>query len=149
MERQQYKTNINAGVEKVYDTMLGKDTFKQWTSVFNPSSDFEGSWTKGSKILFTGLSKEGKKEGMVGKIQENIPYKFVSTFYLGVVDGDKEITEGPAVEAWAGGYENYTFEESNGITELTVDVDVNSEMLTYFNQTYPKALEKLKEICEK
>ncbi len=148
MERMQFKTSIKAGAEKVYDTMLGPDTFKQWTAVFNPTSGFEGSWAKDAKILFTGISKEGKKEGMVGIIKENIPNQYVSILYTGLLDGDKEVTEGPEIEGWAGGYENYSFEERNGLTDLTVEVDVNDKMLAYFKETYPKALEKLKALCE-
>lgn len=147
----QFKKEINAPVSKVYQTMIGRETFKQWTAVFNPSSDIEGggiegSWEKGSKILFIGMSKEGKREGMVGYIQENTPNQYISIKYAGIVDGDNEITEGPAAEEWQG-FENYTFETQNGITVVTVDIDVNDQMIDYFRETYPRALDKLKEIC--
>lgn len=148
MERRQFKIDINAGVSKVYDTMLGEETYKQWTAVFNPSSHYEGSWNKDEKIFFVGTSKQGKKEGMIGMIKENIPNKFVSIEYLGLLDGDNEITEGPLVEGWAGAFENYSFSEAGGVTSLVVDIDVNKEMEDYFLATYPKSLEKLKEICE-
>lgn len=148
----QFKKEINAAVSKVYQTMIGKDTYKQWTSVFNPSSDveggMEGSWEKGSKILFVGLSKEGKREGMIGYIRENTPNHYISIEFIGIIDGDKEITEGPVAEGWQG-FENYSFETQNDHTVVTVDVDVNDEMIDYFGETYPRALDKLKEICEK
>jgi len=32
---------------------------------------------------------------------------------------------------------------------VTVDLDVNDQMVEYFRGTYPKALEKLKQICER
>lgn len=57
--------------------------------------------------------------------------------------------EGPEVEKWANGFENYTFEEKDGITIVTIDLDSNEDFLEYMNKTFPKALEKLKEICEK
>ncbi len=152
MEKMQFSTTINAPVGEVYDKMLGKETFKQWTAVFNPTSDFEGggvegSWDKGSKILFVGTNEQGKREGMVGYIRENTPNQYVSIEYVGILDGDNELTEGPIAEAWQG-FENYTFEGSDGSTTVTVDIDVNDEMVDYFKETYPKALEKLKEICE-
>ena len=53
------------------------------------------------------------------------------------------------VEKWANGFENYTFDENNGITIVSVDIDTTEDFLDYMNQTYPKALDKLKEICEK
>ncbi|SEL10960.1 SRPBCC family protein [Parapedobacter koreensis] len=152
MEKMQFKKAINASAMKVYETMIGKETFKQWTAVFNPSSDvegggIEGNWEKDSKILFIGISKEGKREGMVGYIRENIPNEYVSIEYIGILDGDDELTKGPIAEAWQG-FENYTFESHDGVTTVIVDIDVNDEMVDYFRETYPKALDKLKEICE-
>lgn len=152
MKKLQFKVNINAPVTKIYDFMLGiksKSTYEQWASKFNPSSTYEGSWDKGNKILFVGVDEKGEKGGMVSRIAENIPNRFVSIQHYGLLMGNKEITEGPEVEKWANGFENYTFEENNGTTTVTVDLDVTEDFFDYMNQTYPKALGKLKELCEK
>lgn len=153
MERMQFNVSINAPAATVYNKMIGKETFKEWTSVFNPSSDYEGgnmegNWEKDSKVLFVGVDKQGKREGMVGYIRENVPNQFVSIEYVGILDGEHEIIEGPVAEDWQG-FENYTFESHGGSTTVTVDIDVNDQMIEYFRNTYPKALEKLKEICER
>ncbi|WP_026898817.1 hypothetical protein [Daejeonella oryzae] len=151
MKKLQYKININAPVTRIYDFMLGinkKSTYEQWTSLFNPTSTYEGTWEKGNKILFIGVDEKGEKGGMVSRIVENIPNRFVSIQHYGLVKADKEITEGPEVEKWANGFENYTFDESNGSTLVTVDLDTTEDFLDYMNNTYPKALEKLKEMCE-
>lgn len=148
MKRLNFNTQIEAPSSHVYNTMLGKETYKQWTAEFNPTSDYEGSWDKGSTILFIGINKEGKKEGMVAEIKENILNSFVSIQHIGLVDGDKQITEGPAVEGWAGAIENYTFADENGVTTVTIDVDCNEEYMDYFKETWPKALNKLKQIAE-
>ena len=152
MEKLQYKVSINAPVTKVYDFMLGissKSTYEQWTALFNPSSTYEGSWNKGDKILFVGVDEKGEKGGMVSRIVENIPYRFVSTQHYGLVKADKEITAGPEVDKWANGFENYTFEENNETTTVTIDLDTTADFVDYMNQSYPKALDKLKELCEK
>lgn len=152
MEKLQFKVIINATVTKVYDFMLGinsKSTYEQWTSLFNPTSSYEGSWQKGNKILFIGIDEKGERGGMVSKIVENIPNRFVSIQHYGILKADKEITEGPEVEKWANGFENYTFEENNGTTTVTVDLDSADDFLDYMNETYPKALVKLKELSEK
>ncbi|WP_291372972.1 hypothetical protein [Cyclobacterium sp.] len=68
MEKKQYKIEINAPVEKVFDTMLGlsnKSTYEQWTALFNPTSTYEGSWEKGQKIYFIGTDDQGNRAGMV------------------------------------------------------------------------------------
>lgn len=152
MKRMQFRSDINAPVNKVYETTIGKDTFKQWTSVFSPDSDFEGGgvdgrWEKGAKIRFITLNKEGEKEGMVGYVREHDPARYVSIEYTGIVDGDVELTEGPVAEEWQG-FENYTFEDHGTTSAVIVDIDVNDEMVNYFGRAYPQALAKLKSICE-
>ncbi|MBS1908766.1 MAG: SRPBCC domain-containing protein [Bacteroidetes bacterium] len=152
MQKLQFKKDIMAPAHKVYDAMLGltdKSTYAFWTAAFNPTSTFEGSWDKGHKILFVGTDQNGKKGGMVSLIEEHLPAKFVSIKHYGFLDGDTEITTGEQVEKWAGGHENYTFFEQNGITTLTVDLDSIEEYADYFKTLYPKALDLLKEISEK
>lgn len=151
MKNLKYTINIQAPASKVYDAMLGLSdvkTYEQWTYEFNPTSTCEGSWNKGSKMLFIGYDETKKRGGMVAEIAENIPNTFVSIRHYGLVDGDTEITEGPEVEKWAGSLENYSFEEQNGITTVTATVDTDENYIDYFDTTWPKALNKLKSICE-
>jgi hypothetical protein len=73
MKKLQFKISINAPAAKIYDFMLGiksKSTYEQWTALFNPTSTYEGSWDKGSKILFVGVDEKGERGGMVSKIVE-------------------------------------------------------------------------------
>ena len=152
MKKLQYKVTINAPASKVYDAMLGisdKSTYEQWTASFNPTSSYEGSWTKGSKMLFVGVDEKGEKGGMVSEVADVVPNQFVSIRHYGLVKGNEEITSGPDVEKWANGHENYTFEENNGSTTVTVDLDTTEDFVDYMNDNYPKALGILKEISEK
>jgi uncharacterized protein YndB with AHSA1/START domain len=148
LEPLQFEISIEATPEKVYRTMLDEKGYAAWTAEFNPASHYKGSWEKNSKILFLGENKDGNTEGMVSRIKENIPNKFISIEHLGLVENDQEITNGPAVEGWAGALENYTFTEAGGKTQLVVNVDANQEFKAYFEETWPKALHKLKAICE-
>lgn len=151
MEKLQYTVEINAPVSKVYDTMLGLTniaTYEKWTAVFNPTSSYEGMWIKGSKMLFVGIDEHGEKGGMVSRIDDIIPNQFVSIQHYGLLTAGEEITEGPEVEQWANGFENYTFEISNDITTVTVDLDTTDDFIDYMNEHYPLALQKLKELCE-
>lgn len=151
MNTLQFNITINAPASKVHDLMLGlsnKSTYELWTAVFNPTSSFKGNWEKGSKMLFVGVDEQGQQGGMVSEIADHVPHRFLSIRHYGLLKGEEEITEGPDVEQWANGHENYTFSEQNGITAVTVDIDVNDDFKDYMNENYPKALEKLKEICE-
>ena len=152
MQKVQFKIEINASAKKVYETMLGlqdKTTYEHWTAAFNPTSTYEGSWNKGAKIYFIGTDENGKRGGMISEIAENIPSEFVSIKHNGILDGESEIISGEQVEQWAGGHENYRFQEKNGVTTVIVEMDTVDDYLDYFNNTYPRALDKLKEISEK
>jgi hypothetical protein len=152
MEKLQYTIKINAPVNKVYDLMLGisnKSTYEQWTYIFNPTSTFEGNWDKGSKMLFVGVDEKGEKGGMVSEIVENILNVYVSIRHYGLVKANAEITTGPEVEKWANGFENYTFQKNNGVTTITIElVGLTEDLTGYMNDNWPRALDKLKEICE-
>lgn len=151
MEKLQFNISIHAPVSAVYNVMLGissKSTYEQWTAMFNPTSTYEGNWEKGSKMLFIGVDEKGEKGGIVSKIAENIPNQFVSIQHYGLVNAGKEITEGADVEKWANGFENYSFEENNEVTTVKVEIDSTEEFIEFMNETYPKALIKLKELCE-
>ncbi|MBA3285406.1 MAG: SRPBCC domain-containing protein [Nitrosopumilus sp.] len=149
MEKISFNIKINASPEKVYKTLLDDKTYREWTAPFNPTSHYKGTWEKGSKILFIGSDDKGNVGGMVSRIEENIPNKFVSIKHLGILEGDKEITSGPQVEGWGDAMENYTLTEENGKTLFSVETDANNEYKDYFEETWPKALDKLKEISER
>jgi uncharacterized protein YndB with AHSA1/START domain len=144
-----FEMSIHAKAEKVYQTMLDEKDWQEWTSAFNPTSYYKGSWMKGSKILFLGNDKDGSIGGMASIIRENIPNKYISIEHLGIVRDGKVIKSGLKVDEWIGAMENYTFSENNGITLLSVEMDVMDEYKNYFLETWPKALQKLKTICEK
>jgi len=132
--------------------MLGlnnKSTYEQWTAMFNPNSTYEGNWEKGSKMLFVGIDEKGNKGGMVSEIADNVLNQYVSIRHYGLVQANVEITSGPEAEKWATGFENYTFQEKDGVTDLAIElIGLNEDLTGYMNDAWPKALAKLKEICE-
>jgi hypothetical protein len=152
MEKLQFTIKIYAPVHKVYDLMLGisnKTTYEQWTAMFNPTSTYEGDWNKGSKMLFVGFDEQGNKGGMVSEIAENTINEYISIRHYGLVQANIEITSGPQVEKWANGFENYTFQEKNGVTDIVIElVGLTEDLQDYMNDSWPIALNKLKEICE-
>ncbi len=86
---------------------------------------------------------------MVSRIKENRKHDYISIEHLGVVQDGVEDTTSEAVKQWAGSFENYTFKEKNGSTEVLVDMDINDDFKEMFEGMWPKALQKLKELSEK
>jgi hypothetical protein len=150
MRRLNFSTLIDAPRQKVWHTMLDDRTYREWTEAFNPGSYYRGDWNQGSKILFLGPDPEtGSEGGMVSRIAENRPYEFVSIEHLGIVQDGKEDTTSEMATKWAPAFENYTFRERDGATEVLVDMDVEDEHVEVFERMWPEALRKLKELAEK
>ena len=151
MKKLTYQIEIKSPSTIVFDKMLGLTdikSYESWTAPFNPTSTYEGDWKKGSKILLVGSDKDGNKAGMVARILENIPNQFISIQHYGMLENGEEITSGPKVESWAGNLENYKFEDIEEGCLVTIEIDAGEGSESYMDKLYPKALEKLKEICE-
>ncbi len=150
MKTQQYTIKINASKEKVWNTMLSQDTYREWVGTFSEGGRYEGSWDQGSKIHFLGPDPEsGKEGGMFSRIKENRLHEFVSIEHLGMVIDGVEDTTSEEAKKWVSAYENYTFTEEYGITTLTVDIDVAEEYIEMFNEMWAQGLAKIKEIAER
>ena len=150
MEKLNFKIEINAPKEKVWNTMLEDATYRLWTTPFSEGSYYKGDWSKGSKIIFLGPNPEtGKEGGMVSRIAENKLYEYISIEHLGMINDGVEDTTSEEVKKWTPAFENYTFKEKNGKTDVLVDMDINEEYKEMFEGMWPTALKKLKELAEK
>jgi uncharacterized protein YndB with AHSA1/START domain len=143
----EFNITINASTEKVWQTLLGEETYPQWTAAFSETSRVETDWQKGSKAIFTDQSNKG----MVSKIVENIPNEFLSIQHLGYYDNGEEDYDSEATKKWAGALENYTLTAVDGKTNLQIYMEMNTEekeMIAMFEKMWPKALAKVKELAE-
>jgi uncharacterized protein YndB with AHSA1/START domain len=152
-QKLQFSITVNATKEKVWNVMLGEETYPLWTDVFMPGSHFEGDWSEGSKILFLAPDETGKMSGSVFQIKENKPYEFVSMENIGMVQDGKEDTSSKEATMYAGALENYTFKEADGKTEVLVDLipvmDIPDDYKETYRDMWHTALQKLKELAEK
>ncbi len=137
----QFSTTINASAEKVWFSLWNKTDYENWVSVFYEGSYAISDWNKGSKVHF--LSPEGS--GMFSVISEMIPNKKITFLHQGEV---KEHIEQEPKKEWIGCEESYELIEENGVTTLTVNLLLDKNWKDYFNDTFPKALAKIKEIAE-
>jgi hypothetical protein len=134
-----FATKINAPKEKVWETLWNDSTYRQWTAAFMEGSYAKTDWKEGSKILF--LTPKG--DGMFAIIEKKIPNRQMTFRHLGEVKNGIE-----EAKDWGEARESYHLEDKNGITELDVQLDSVGEFEQYFNDTFPKALNILKQISE-
>lgn len=144
MQKLHFSITIDAPRSAVYSQMLAKDTYQKWTEEFSHGSTYEGSWDTGAKIRFIDPSGGG----MLSEIAENRPGEFVSVRHYGMIMDGKEDTESDAVKAWAPAFENYTFTDKDGGTEVSVDMDASDEWAGMMSEMWPNALVRLKRLCE-
>lgn len=144
METLRFVVYIDAPKDEVWSVMLDPNTYQEWTASFAEGSYYEGSWDEGETIRFL----TPQRRGMLAVIAEKKPYEYISIKHVGIVKDGIEDTESPEVKAWAPAYENYTFVEENGVTELRVDVEVTPEEKNQAGRLWPRALARLKLICE-
>ena len=140
-----FEITINAPRAVAWTNMLGAESYKAWTSQFCEGSYFVGSWDKGANIQF--LAPSG--DGMSAVIAENTPHEYVSIRHIGMIENGVEDTTSEKVRAWAPAYENYRFVDAPGGCRVIVTLDTASEWEQYMLDTYPKALARLKELCER
>ena len=136
-----YEIDINASPEKVWHTMLDKETYEQWTAVFSAGSTYEGSWEEGAEIHFF----DPDKSGMKAEIAENRLHEYISIKHLSMLQNGESVT---GDEEWFPSYENYTFTKENDGTHLLVELEIPEEWAEMFDDMWPKGLQKVKELAE-
>ncbi len=136
---------INAPVETVWQRMFDDAGYREWTSAFCDGSCYNGSWQQGEMMRF--LSPSG--DGMVATIAENRPLQFMSIKHLGFIVAGTDDFSSDNVTSWAPAYENYRFRSVADGTEISVEQDITPEYEQYMQDTWPRALQKLKELCER
>lgn len=141
MSKLQFDVSINARRDAVYRLMLAQGSYRQWTSVFCAGSFYEGSWDKGTRMLFL----DPERNGMYATIAEHRPGEYVSIKHEGCLMGG---VENDMNMDWSNAYENYTFADNGNGTTVKVDIDVPHAMEQMMLDTWPRALATLKQICE-
>jgi hypothetical protein len=144
MHKIRVSTNIRAPKETVWRVMLDDVTYQRWSSIFHEGSYAVTDWKEGSKALFLTPGRNG----MLSKIVVNRPNEFLSIMHQGIVKNGEELRETDEAKQWAGALENYTLRDTGDDSILTIEIDVADEYKKYFEETWPKALQKLKEIVE-
>ena len=147
MKTLNYEITIAASPQKVWETMLEKETYVQWVSVSWPGSSYKGECKKGASIRFTGEDGGG---GTLAEITELKPYSRVVAEHVAVLleDGSED-RESDMAKGWIGTTEAYTFTGEGGSTKVEVELTTAPEWASMFEEGWPNALEALKQLVEK
>lgn len=148
MKTLEFTKEINAPVQKVWETLWSESTYPQWTAPFNPDPEggslMRSDWKTGGKTLFL----DTKGNGMISTIKTmNKPYDIVFEHQGEIIDGKEDKTS-EKVKSWAGSLEEYHLTESNGTTTLRASVQTGEEWAEMLNNGFTKGMEIVKKISE-
>lgn len=143
MKTLKFKIEINAPKEKVWSVLWEDASYRKWTAVFCEGSYAVSDWKEGSVIQF--LTPNG--EGMHSIIERMIENEYMAFKHLNMIK-DSQILEVDATQEWIGAMETYRLKETNGITILEATTDTVEKYVDYFNTTFMKALEVIKQLSE-
>ncbi|UOQ69211.1 SRPBCC domain-containing protein [Hymenobacter volaticus] len=144
MEQARFATTIHAPKASVWQVLWDDTLYGIWTRAFSEGSRAITDWQEGSEVQF--ISADGG--GMYSVITKKTPNEFISFQHLGELkDGQKQPVDAKT-QSWVGARETYTLTETNGTTELVVEMDVSEAYQDYFTATFPQALAKVKELAE-
>lgn len=146
MKTLEFNIEISSDKSKVWDTMLQPDTYKEWVGETWPESFYEGQWKKGEEIRFISPGRGGT----LATIDELRPQEYVRAKHIAVVRPDgSEDRDSEEARGWVGTEESYTFTGTDGSTHVKVEIRTNPTWEKMFNDDWPRALAKLKEVCER
>ena len=145
MPHKEYKIGINASKERVWFALWDPYHYSKWNSVFCEGSyAITNHWEQGSRVHF--LSPQGN--GMYSTVTENKMPEKMSFTHIGKLKDFQEMPLDDEAKKWTGGQEKYLLSHDNGITTLTVRVDVFDMFIDFFDASFPKALDLVKQLSE-
>jgi uncharacterized protein YndB with AHSA1/START domain len=157
MEKLTFSVDIDARAEVVWNTMLDDATYRRWTRVFHEGSRFIGDWELGSTIRFVGpddtapgtVPEDSRDDGgLLGVVVERRTNEYIGIEYRGLIVRGADDTTSAEAKRFAGARENYAFDEHDGATTLTVDLDTDAAYAEMFRDLWPRALDQLKAVAE-
>ena len=145
MKTLKYGITINAPVKLVWQKMLSADSYQLWAKAFSSDSQYQGEWEQGTYINFIDPNMGGTR----AYLDEMVPYQKILARHVSMLDKQNQHdTESDFAKKWIGTTEDYTFTEQKGVTKLTVITITDEAFESMFTDSWPKALELLKNLCE-
>ncbi len=143
MKKMRFSIKIIAPVDKVWKTLWGDKTFRDWANIIDEGQYMIGEMKQGNEVQFI---SSASGYGVTSMIEKLTPNEFVSFRQMAdTKEGGKQRRE----KEWTGGTESYSLAEKDGVTTLAVELEVPLGREETFKIRFPKALERLKTLAEK
>ena len=142
MKEVQFRVEIHASRERVWDTLWQDETLREWAGIIDPGTHMVGDLKEGNELQF--ISANGY--GVTSLVAKLTAGEFLLLRHRADTQGNGKRER---AQEWTGGEESYSLSEKDGTTTLIAAFDVPPEMEDYFKINYPKALERVKVLAER
>lgn len=142
MQEIQFTIEINAPKEKVWQVLWQDEMLREWMDFIDSGTYMTGELKEGSIVQFN--SAEGY--GVTSMVTELVPNEFVLFKHQADTKKDGESSRD---DQWTGGAESYRLTGAGDVTTLVMKFDVPLELRDIMLVSYPKALNKIKELSER
>ncbi len=139
-----YRIEIDAPASKVWEMLWGTDTYSDWTGVFCEGSSIKSDFVQGGRAHF--LTPGG--EGMYSTVEQNQQNRIMAFRHIGMLRDGVELPIDDETRAWTGAMETYRLHEKGNKTLVEVEIDMTEDHADHFDKSFPKGLERLKELSE-
>ena len=144
MIRIQLERAFHVGPELLWELVVDPDHYRFWTEAFSEGSDFDGDWTKGSKIRFVAEDENGIESGMLSEIAESQWPEFISIKHVGLVMNGIDDYDSPVAREWSPAFENYRFiPKEDGTCIFEVEQDLPEEQAEEFKGSWEKSFDRM------
>lgn len=141
-----YTIELNCSKKQVWTSLTYKENYKKWASAFASNPTYNGKWEEKEVIEFIDIGTGGTK-AILEKVQ---PCSLISARHFAIITPEgKEDRESDSAKKWNGTIEEYNLEEKNQVTKLSIKIITHEDFSQMYEVCWPKALETLKELCEK
>lgn len=141
MKEMQFKIEINAPKERVWQILWKDESLRDWSGIVDPGTYMVGELKEGETVQFN--SAEGY--GVTSLVAKLILNEFILFKHRADTQDSGKTNRD---DQWTGGQESYKLTESHGVTTLELSLDVPTELEKVMSTSYPKALERVKELSE-
>ncbi len=139
-----FEAFINAGKNRIWNTLWHETTYSVWTSVFGEGSRAISDWQLGSSVKF--IAKNG--DGIYSQISDLVEEEKIIFSHQGLIKDHVDQLPNEESMLWSGAQEKYFIIPQNEGFLLKVEMDTIEEYEDYFQKHFPLALEKVKELAE-
>lgn len=143
MTELEFSIRIDQSKEIVWNTLWDEHSFRDWANNIDEGTYLKGDLVEGNEIQFISSVNGYGVTSLVAKL---IPNKYI--LFKHAADTQNTGTE-TRDKQWSGGSESYTLVEENNRTLLTIRSEIPEELVDYFNQAMPIALNRIKYLAEK